>query len=436
MLPYPTAYVIPMGEGQRSQTEANRLVAWLLFNDVKVEEMKQDFTFGGKTYGAGSYVVWMTQARRGLADTALRLGVDVSDRISILYAPPAAWSHGYLWGADIDTIARDASGFAPITNRVLEPSHIGGGGVDPGPADRYALKIDSPSATELLNALVSDGMPAKLALEPFASSAGMLPAGTALFAADPATKTRLAAAARDNGLRFRRVRGADLPAIDDIDRVPRIAVLTGAVNQDVWSLRKLGFPANPVSVATINSAADDPLAAYDVVYNTGNWPSAANATARARLTAFFGSGGGYLGAGTGGASFLAAGGQVTGLTAASRGGNGRSGIVYWDNTGGAASVVTGAYPARDTAIMDPPTWLTAVPSAFSVDARLPQSGFFAAGLWKPADQGSAGGSAVVAHGPNASNTARLTVFAMNPLYRADPEREWPMVATAAYWADR
>jgi hypothetical protein len=25
---------------------------------------------------------------------------------------------------------------------------------------------------------------------------------------------------------------------------------------------------------------------------------------------------------------------------------------------------------------------------------------------------------------------------MNPLYRADPEREWPMVGTGAYWADQ
>jgi hypothetical protein len=28
------------------------------------------------------------------------------------------------------------------------------------------------------------------------------------------------------------------------------------------------------------------------------------------------------------------------------------------------------------------------------------------------------------------------VFAMNPLYRADPEREWPMISSAAYWADQ
>jgi hypothetical protein len=25
---------------------------------------------------------------------------------------------------------------------------------------------------------------------------------------------------------------------------------------------------------------------------------------------------------------------------------------------------------------------------------------------------------------------------MNPLYRADPEREWSMVGLAAYWADQ
>jgi hypothetical protein len=24
---------------------------------------------------------------------------------------------------------------------------------------------------------------------------------------------------------------------------------------------------------------------------------------------------------------------------------------------------------------------------------------------------------------------------MNPLYRADPEREWPMLASAVYWVD-
>ena len=117
---------------------------WLLDNQVVVEELKQNATFDGQTFEQGSYVVWMNQARRGLADTALSIGVDVSSRISILYAPPAAWSHGYLWGANVVTIPRGAA-FCSAHERVItKPSHFGGGGLDPGPADRYALKIDSP----------------------------------------------------------------------------------------------------------------------------------------------------------------------------------------------------------------------------------------------------------------------------------------------------
>ena len=437
MLEYPTAYVIPRGAGQRSDAEATRLVDWLLFNEIKVTELKQDYAFGGRTFSKGSYVIWMNQARRGLADTALRIGVDVSSRISILYAPPAAWRHGYLWGADVETIPRGAQ-FAPQLNAVTKASRLPGG-VEPGEADRYVLELDSPTAVRTLNRLVDAGTPAEVALGQLTSVGGAtLAAGSAVFAGDDATRERLAAAGRDAGVRFRRANAAGLPQLEPIERVPRIAVLTGAVNQDVWSLRSLGFPAAPVSVGSINSAATDPLAAYDLVWNAGNWPAAeSQATARARLSAFFAGGGGYLGVGVNAANFLVDGGQVTGLAALSRGGNGRSGIVYWDNEGGAASPISGAYPSRDTAIMDPPTWFTSVPATMQVDGRLPASGFFAAGLWAPdAESASAPGSPVILHGTNAAQTARLTSFAMNPLYRADPEREWPLVGSAAYWADR
>ena len=176
---------------------------------------------------------------------------------------------------------------------------------------------------------------------------------------------------------------------------------------------------------------------YDVVFNTGNWPSAANALARTRLTAFFGRGGGYLGAGANGGNFMTNGAQLVGLTAVARTGNGRSGILYWANTGGAASPIVGAYPATDTLIADPPTWFTAVPTTLAVDGRLPAAGIVAAGLWLMDPQSaSAPGSAVIAHGTNAAGTARVTLFASNPLYRADPEREWPSLGAAAYWVDQ
>ena len=436
MREYPKGYVIPLGAGQRSDPEANRLVDWLLLNGIQVDELKQATQYGGQTFDKGSYVVWMTQAHRGLADTALSIGTNISGLIGQLYAPPGAWSHGYLWGADTLVIPRDAT-FAPTTNRVTKSSHLLGG-VEPGAADAYVLGIDSPTAVRTLNGLLAGGMTAQLATTSFAGPGGTtLPAGSAIFAADPATKVDLARAGRDNDVWFMRAYTPDLPTLEPIDRVPRIAVLTGAVNQDVWSLRNLGFSADPVSTATINTAPTDPLVNYDVIFNTGAYPAASNVTGRARLQAFFAAGGGYIGAGANGANFLSSGALVSGLTAASRTGNGRSGIVTWNNEGGVNSPIVGAFPVQDTAIMDPPTWFTSVPATMTVDGRLPQIGFFLAGLWQPdAQSASAPGSAVIIHGTSTAGTARLTNFAMNPLYRADPEREWAMLGSAAYWADK
>ena len=116
---------------------------------------------------------------------------------------------------------------------------------------------------------------------------------------------------------------------------------------------------------------------------------------------------------------------------------GESGIIRWVNEG-SASPITGAYPAEDTAIVDPPIWFSAVPASFSVDARLPLTDFFLSGMWHLDEPDSAGapGSPFVIHGMNDAATSRLVSFAMNPLYRADPEREWPMVGAGAYWADQ
>ena len=436
MNPFPTAYVIPLGAGQRSDAEANRLVEWLLFNGIQVSKLRNDATVAGQAVERGSYVVQMKQAHRGLADTALGIGVDISQDIAVLYAPPAAWSHGYLWGADIIQVPATVPFTAPTTGPINKPTKLDGG-IESGNAEYYALNLNSPTAVRVLNSLLGSGLQAKLALAPFTTPGGRtFPAGTVLFPFDPATKTRLGDAGREHGLLFRRVHSTPL-SLENIDRSPRIAVFTAAVDQSVWSLRDLGFTADPVGTNLLNTAPTDPLANYDVIFSTAGYPSAANPIARARLTAFFAAGGGYAGAGTAGAGFLTTGAQVTGLSAASRSGNGRSGIVYWNNTGGTGSPITGAYPAQDTAIMDPPTWLTAVPAGWSVDANLPLAGFFAAGLWLLDAQSSAApGAPVVAHGLNTANTARLSVFAANPLYRADPEREWPALASAFLWADQ
>jgi hypothetical protein len=192
-----------------------------------------------------------------------------------------------------------------------------------------------------------------------------------------------------------------------------------------------------LSTAALNDAAGpDPLANYDVLFTIVNFPGNANATYRSRVAAFFSRGGGVIGVGTGGADFLTGAGQVTGLTAVanSGGGFGYSGIINWSNSGGAGSVVTGAYPSLDTAIVDPPTWFTGIPATMHVDGSLPLAPFLS-GL-APFDWAQASGKPVIAHGTNNVGNVRITSFAINPLYRADPEREWPMMGSALYWVDQ
>ena len=138
---------------------------------------------------------------------------------------------------------------------------------------------------------------AKASIATAAFSGG--PAGTAVFGTDKATKRALEDAADDYGLDFGKLGSGSLPTLEAIERVPRIRVMSALGNaptgstaptprpdQSVWVLRQLGFDVDPTNVAQLNTAATDPLAGYDLLYNAAsNYPAnnAANAQSRARL---------------------------------------------------------------------------------------------------------------------------------------------------------
>ncbi|MCW2289586.1 S-layer family protein [Leucobacter luti] len=99
----PRAYVIPAGDGQRSASDANRLVQRLLDMGVQVGTLDADTVVGDKTYPAGSYIVDMHQPLRGLANALLDLGEDISNKLPSMY-DISAWSLGYVWGATVDKV--------------------------------------------------------------------------------------------------------------------------------------------------------------------------------------------------------------------------------------------------------------------------------------------------------------------------------------------
>ena len=281
--------MIPLGAGQRSDAEANRLVDWLLFNGIEVRQLRSDSVILGQDVAAGSYVVDMAQAHRGLAETALGIGVDVSSRIGILYAPPAAWSHGYLWGADTLQVPNGV----PFTAKTTQPIEKSG-------RPRRRRRERAGRLLRPRGRLGHRGADAERAAAGRADGEArdgavhvgrrQLPGRHGAVRRRDGRHDRPGGASRRPDAR----RVASAPAsLEDIDRSPRIAVFTNALDQSVWSLRNLGFTADPVGTTAL-SGASNPLVGYDVIFSTANYPAntPGNATARARLAAFFAAGGG------------------------------------------------------------------------------------------------------------------------------------------------
>jgi Zinc carboxypeptidase len=458
MVEYPTAYVIPRNRAQhprnraqRSNAEANRLVRWLLDNGIEVTTAKQSFRWSGQTFLKGSYVVWMNQALRGLALTALSAGQDISSRISVLYAPPGAWSHGLVWGADVYEVPRGERRFRPQTREIRAPLPLRG--VVHGRSSRdtwYAATIRGTIEARAILGLLRSGVDAELAEAPFRVRGGKtMPAGSLIFPGDRMTANALRAAAGEAGIRFNRGIGAK-PARTVVARAPKIGVLVDSATPEASTTTRpifegleavFGPDVTFVSTVTgpnsLQSAASDPLAGIDVLYNTGvSYPASPNDTARARLAAFFARGGGYIGTGQSATNFtfLTDGGLVDAFVRGLDDADG--GIALWNNVGGAASPITGAYPARDTLFLPADmTYFSTVPSGAVVDGRYLEStdALFVAGLWRDRDAVVAS-APVIVHG-NTTASSRYMGFATDPFSRMDAEREWPLIAQAALWSN-
>jgi hypothetical protein len=445
MVEYPKAFLIPFAGAQRSDAEANRLVQWLLHNDVEVHRTTAALTWRGTTYPVGSYVVPMRQAFRGFAYTALAAGQDISDRISQLYAPPGAWSHGLLWGADVLEIPADDASFNPSTVPVTGVNPLQGG-VRSGPADWYAVTLRGTAEVRAVLDLLRSGIDGEVAEAPFTSaSAGSIPAGSLIFEDDDATVAALAAAGAGAGIDFERGRRAK-PPTTQLDEAPKVAILVNTGNPSEsdtsWSLRQIfgpdvGFVSTVNGANSLENGAADPLAGFDVVYNTGqDYP--AGAVARARLGAFFERGGGYLATSQSATNFTFLNGARPALIKGSltQGSDtAGGGIARWSNVG-ASGPLTGGYAATDNLYLPSDvTWFSMVPAGATVDGRyLPSTtDMFVAGLWRQRDA-KAAGSPVIVHGTTLVGS-RYLGLSTNPFSRGDAEREWPLIGQAALWSN-
>ncbi|WP_433531968.1 M14 family metallopeptidase [Micromonospora sp. CA-263727] len=401
---FPRAYVIPTGSGQRSETAAARLVQFMLDNDLKVHRGWRPFILDGKLYPAGTYVVDLRQAKRGLASALLEVGRDVTNDFNAMY-DISAWSHGQLWGATVQRVTRNVSldfkGLLPVTE--ARPT----GSVAPGKQSYYGLTVDSVAGIQAVNRLLDDGV--KLA---------RTANGTFVVPGDASVVRPVAAA---YGVEFTKLTAAQVRKTTPVSRT-RLGVAANA--GEIFALRQMGFEPISVTHTAFNSGtlSFDDFDAFFVSTTTFN-PASLDATQSAAFTAWLADGGTVVGRGSSGKLFSDRAGLLDVTIAAGR--SDANGIVKVVNN--PASPITGN--ALPTAFVDAPQYFTRVGDGVRVDQRLADEGFFLAGHW--GGQAAAAGQAVVVSG--VAKGANVTLFGTEPLFRAHPEGLYPQVANALWW---
>jgi hypothetical protein len=238
------------------------------------------------------------------------------------------------------------------------------------------------------------------------------------------------------------------PATTQMGEAPSVAILIDdrrpAEDDTSWSLRQIfgpdvGFVQVTVGKESLNRAPNDPLADFDVIYNTGQpYPAAKYGTARERLRDFFQRGGGYIATSVSSATFSFLNGAQPALiqgtlTQSSDAADG--GIARWSNVQ-PSGPISGGFPATDNLFLPAnATWFSSTPIGSVVDGRYlgTTDSMFVAGLWQDRNA-SAANAPMIVHGTTLVDS-RYVGLATNPFSRGDAEREWPVIGVAALWSN-
>ena len=410
---FPAAYVIPADAGfQVSPHQPARLVDFLLFNDVQVEQANKGFTLDDVNYPQGTYIVWLDQPKRGLANTILDDGLDLSDIPGLyFYSPPSVWSHPRLWGADLAVMEEKMAIKTSKVNKADAPQ----GSVAGGKADVYAYLPTSIAAFKATNDLLKRGVALYRASGPFADSGRDFGAGAIIVPGQSALANELA-----NQYALDVFALEDLPENAVSMKKQRIAVYGDeGVNH---CLTTLGFDFDEVSTDDLNAGM---ISEYDVFLNQGLRWSSLNADGQASFMAWFTAGGDYVGHAYRGRAIDFA--VDAGLVDVSYGYISGNAIVNVDYD--PSDSVAAGFREDGYAFVYRSVWFTDWDD-MQVSARLDGGDFLVSGFWEDWQTSGANGMPVILH--EADGEADVTLIGINATFRGHPENTFRIVANAIY----
>ncbi len=403
---FPRAWVIPAGEAQRSVTAAASTVRYLLANDVRVHEATAELNLGGTTYPAGTYVVDMHQAKRGLANNILETGRNLSDDWRAMYGD-AAWSIGALYGATLVEVPEGdlpAAALTPVT-AVARPGTV------PASADRFGLRVDSLYGVQAVNALLRE----EVELERLSDGTFVVP-GSA--------REQVQKLAATHGVSFTSVSASRAAGAEPFD-THTIGIST--VSDEAHALARMGFDLVPVTHTLLNEGEVD-LDDLDALYvsTTGLSPAALSLSQQAAFDDWLQDGNAVVGRGPAGHSFSTSALLLPGLASQSASGGNRDGIAAVANEGD--SPVTA--DTLDVTFLRNPNWFPNADDLSRVEVlqRLGSDDYFLAGHWPGWREGA--DQPIVVGGQGRG--AHVTLFGTHPLNRSHPEGLFTQVAEALW----
>ena len=413
---FPAAHVIPAGAPfQVSPHQPARLIDFLLYNDVQVEQASQAFSLDGVDYPKGTYVVWLDQPKRGLANVILEDGLDLSDIPGLyFYSPPSVWSNPLLWGVS-RAVMEDKMDIQthPINN--ADPPR---GSAEGGKAKAYAYWPTSLAAFQATNDLLARGVSLHRAAQPFEDSGRHFGAGAIIVPADPALANELA-----NGYAL------DVFALKSIPEgaVPmhEQRIVTYLDSGGLYLLDQFGFDYDTISWQDLNAGLD--LTQYDVFINNSIYRGyrRLDATGKAALTNYFAAGKDYVGIGDYGA-LLASEVEIMPFALEYPDGNSIVRVDYDVN-----DAVAAGFGQQGYVFVNYAAWFHDLGEGVVVTASIEDSDdFLVSGFWPDWQNSGAKGMPIVIH--SAPGPQDVTLIGFDPTFRGHPEDSFRMVGNAIY----
>lgn len=416
----PRAYVIPVGDDQRSASDANRLVQRLIDIGLEVSKLDADTTVDGTTYAKGSYVIDMHQPLRGLANSLLDLGENISMKLPTMY-DISAWSLGYIWGADVAKVGDVTD--EPIGSMTRVHS------VTPNfemPKSGEYLNFDLAGVADYqaLNALLDEGV-----------DVTMIADGSAVVADTDAAA--VAEVAEEFDIAVEKASAADMEALNDPSAkgLTDLKIAYVGNQDDRLSLEELGF--NDLVQVTAASLQANPalLDGVNAIWVGSTFTFASNGSqdaGKAAVQAFVDNGGPILGRTSAALNAASAFGLIS--ATATAGNNSGNGIVAVDTPEGSAlepykQASSFIYPATSFSNLGPNT---------KAEQNYAAGNPLLAGHWRSTNATNgpeiAGGNASVISGQHATSGAKSMVFGTAVFFRTHPKGGLSQAARGLFWA--